>query len=181
MYVFQASVKMTVVPKTNSTSTSLLGTHNPTENQSQHFQLSTGADFLKLGFRGFKTRLLCQLVPWREEKQMKPQRRASFNLISGSATQPWYENKALSSNPSCSNHQKLPPRKKKFIKILPMQPVNTIIFSEGRLEYCVLRGETAKYCVLRGQTTWWRHAASVAGCMCEYNKRTKETELGLGT
>lgn len=26
-----------------------------------------------------------------------------------------------------------------------MQPVNTIIFSEGRLEYYVLRGETAKY------------------------------------
>lgn len=171
---------MTVVPKTNSTSTSLLGTHNPTENQSQHFQLSTGADFIKLGFRGFKTRLLCQLVPWREEKQMKPQRRASFNLISGSATQPWYENKPLSSIPPVVTTKNCPPTKK-FIKILPMQPVNTIIFSKGRLECCVLRGETAKYCVLRGQTTWWRHAASVAGCMCEYNKRTKETELGLGT
>lgn len=54
---------------------------------------ATGTDCLRLEFQGFKTRLWCQLVPWQEEKQMKPQRHASFNLISILATQPWYENK----------------------------------------------------------------------------------------
>jgi hypothetical protein len=48
---------------------------------------------------------------------MKPQSRASFNLISGSATQPYYENKTQNPNPSVVTHKKYTPPK--VIKILP--------------------------------------------------------------
>lgn len=74
--------------ETNSNSTFLFGSPQSSGNSNQAFQLTLLAMiFLRLEFQGFKTRLQCQLIPWQEEKQMKPQRRASFNLISGSATQ----------------------------------------------------------------------------------------------
>lgn len=70
---------------------------------------------------------------------MKPQRRASFNSISGSATQPWYENKTQNPNLSRSNQQKnalslipLPP-KKKLSEFFQTQLVNVTNFSEGEL------------------------------------------------
>lgn len=56
---------------------------------------TTGTDCLRLEFPGFQNKALVPAsVPWREEKQMKPQRHARFNLIPA-RNQLWYENKNL--------------------------------------------------------------------------------------
>lgn len=70
---------------------------------------------------------------------MKPQRRASFNSISVSATQPWYENKTQNPNLYCSNQQKnalshfLPPQKEPS-EFFQTQLVNVINFSKEGCE-----------------------------------------------
>lgn len=96
---------------------------------------------------------------------MKPQRRASFNSISISATQPWYENKTSNPNLFCSNQQKMPsltsfPYKEAF-RILP-NPT-------GECDQLLRIGLWISVS-FQGWMAWRGRIASVAERMCGYRE-----------